>query len=74
MVSQFLAFVAVMPVILPVWKEGPIPKDFLSYDVQGYKSTVEQIEFQRNAFKAGDPTFRMSSLRLLGLVDDSKEE
>jgi HEAT repeat protein len=70
MFSPILTFMATLPIILPVWKEGPMPKNFLKYDSEYYKTTADSLAYQQKAFKVGDPTFKLNVLRLVSTLND----
>ena len=72
MITSFIHFIAALPVILPVWKEGPLPKQFLKYDNIGYKAESERIQVQKDALKIKDPIFRMQTLRRLSLLESTE--
>lgn len=51
-----------LPSILPTWQEQPLPKGYLTYDLEGYKSEQDATFKQNQALEVGDPIFRLSVL------------
>ena len=72
MLYSFLYFIATMPIILPVWEEGPMPPQFLKYDNIGYKAESENISLQKDGLKVSDPLFKMQVLRRLALLESEE--
>jgi len=63
-----------LPLILPTWKEKPLPKDFLSYEAAGFKSPSAKVQFQKNALKNNDPTFRIQVLQQLAQINNDESQ
>ena len=70
MLTTLMTFMTTLPIILPVWKEKPLPPQFLTYESENFRSTAEEIAFQKGAFKIGDPALVLQTLRILGSVKE----
>ena len=75
MLNSFITLMTLLPAILPTWEEAPMPKGFLNYDLEGYKSETAATNKQIEALEVKDPIFRLRvlwKLSLLGNEDAGK--
>lgn len=69
MLSSLYFYIAALPIILPVWEKGPMPKEYLKYDNIGFKAESAKTKLQIEGLKFKDPIFKMEVLRRLSLLE-----
>ncbi|MCH2205324.1 MAG: HEAT repeat domain-containing protein [Lentisphaerales bacterium] len=70
MINSFVTFMTLLPAILPTWQEKPMPKNYLTYDLEGYKSEIALTNKQKEALTVEDPVFRLNVLWKLSLLEN----
>ncbi|NQZ59865.1 MAG: HEAT repeat domain-containing protein, partial [Lentisphaeraceae bacterium] len=71
---MFSTIICLLPLIVPAWKEKPLPNDFLNKDTMGYESSSELIQYQNKALKFSDPQLRMEIIRQLALLENDEAQ